>query len=44
MISRQDFSDLIEDSPAFAKGLVEILFERLRAAFERARGEQQVPA
>lgn len=39
VISRQDFSDLIEDYPAFARGLVEILFDRLRSAFERARGE-----
>ncbi|MEZ0372592.1 MAG: Npt1/Npt2 family nucleotide transporter, partial [Candidatus Sericytochromatia bacterium] len=37
VIPRQDFGDLIEDYPAFARGLVEILFERLRAAFERAR-------
>ena len=44
VISRQDFADLIEDYPAFAKGLVEILFERLRAAFERARTDQALPA
>ncbi|MGV3522657.1 MAG: MFS transporter [Candidatus Sericytochromatia bacterium] len=35
-ISRQDFTDLLEDHPGFAKSLVEILFQRLRAAFERA--------
>lgn len=37
VIRRQDFGELLEDYPAFARGLVEILFERLRAAFERAR-------
>ncbi len=37
VIKRQDFGELLEDYPAFARGLVEILFERLRAAFERGR-------
>lgn len=41
MIRRQDFSDLIEDSPTFARSLVEVLFERLRAAFARAGETRQ---
>lgn len=44
VIRRQDFSDLIEDHPAFARGLVEILFERLRAAFARAGDSPPAPA
>jgi HEAT repeat protein/Na+/melibiose symporter-like transporter len=34
-ISRSDFIDLIEDYPDFTRGLVEILFQRLRDALAR---------
>jgi HEAT repeat protein/MFS family permease/predicted DNA-binding transcriptional regulator AlpA len=36
-ISRSDFIDLIEDYPDFTRGLVEILFQRLRDALARKR-------
>lgn len=44
VISRQDFTDLLEDHPGFAKSLVEILFQRLRAAFERADNARHAAA